>query len=78
MMVLVGSIVLVLGIAAESSGLPAFKYVVIGIALSFLGFLLWNRLRKKKRNTRFSLFRKRERDDEESDKEDPWENRFYD
>jgi len=78
MMVLVGSIVLVLGIAAESSGLPAFKYVVIGIALSFLGFLLWNRLRKKKRNTRFSLFRKRERDDEESAKEDPWENRFYD
>ncbi len=77
MMVLVGSIVLVLGIAAERSGHPAFELVLIGIAVSFVGFLLWNKLRKKQRSTRFSIFRRRKREEEE-DQADSWEDRWYD
>jgi len=48
MMVIFGSIALVVGIAAESSDQPAFNFLAIGLALSFFGFLLWNRLRPKK------------------------------
>ncbi|MDY6866911.1 MAG: hypothetical protein SVT56_03240 [Chloroflexota bacterium] len=77
MMVLVGSIVLVLGIAAERSGHPAFDLVLIGIAVTFSGFLLWNSLRKKRRSTRFSLFRKRRRENKK-DQEEPWEDQWYD
>ncbi len=77
MMVLIGSIVLVLGIAAERSGQPAFDLVLIGIGVSFIGFLLWNKLRKKRRSTRFSLFRKRRHDDEE-EQEESWEDQWYD
>jgi drug/metabolite transporter (DMT)-like permease len=77
MMVLIGSIVLVMGIAAERSGHPAFDYVLIGVILTFIGFLLWNRLREKRRSTRFSLFRKRDREDKQ-DQEDVWEDHWYD
>ena len=50
MMLIFGSIALVVGIAAETSGQPAFNFLAIGLALSFFGFLLWNRLRPKKGN----------------------------
>jgi|GEM_PF-1447207 flagellar biosynthesis component FlhA len=79
LMLLVGAIVLVLGIAAESSGEPAFNLVLIGAGLTFLGLLLWSRLRRKQhRNTSFSMFRKRdsreeqETDDEWDDHNDDW------
>lgn len=79
LMLLVGAIVLVLGIAAESSGEPAFNLVLIGAGLTFLGLLLWSKLRRKqRRNTRFSMFRKRdsreeqETDDEWDDHNDNW------
>jgi flagellar biosynthesis component FlhA len=79
LMLLVGAIVLVLGIAAESSGEPAFNLVLIGAGLTFLGLLLWSKLRRKqRRNTRFSMFRKRdsreeqETDDEWDDHNDDW------
>lgn len=78
MMLMVGIFVLVLGVAAESSGQPAFNLLMIGMAMSFFGFLLWNRLRPKKhRNTRFSIFRKRDRH-EERDENDGWDNRYDD
>jgi drug/metabolite transporter (DMT)-like permease len=77
MMILVGAIVLVLGVAAECSGHPAFDLVLIGIAVTFIGFLIWNKLRKKQRSTRFSLFRKRRHEDEE-DQDDSWEDQWYD
>jgi flagellar biosynthesis component FlhA len=76
-MIMVGSIVLVLGIAAECSGQPAFDVLLIGIAVTFSGFLLWNSLRKKRRSTRFSLFRKRRRENKK-DQEEPWEDQWYD
>jgi len=76
-MTLIGSILLVLGIAAERSGHPALDYVLMGVALTLVGFLLWNRLRKKQRSTRFSLFRKR-KDDEDEDQEDQWKDPWYD
>jgi len=74
-MMLAGSIVLVLGVAAERSGYPSFKYLLIGIISCILGFFLWNRLRKKQRNTRFSLFRRRKHDEEE-DQQDSWKNHY--
>lgn len=73
LMLLVGAVVLVLGIAAESSGEPAFNLVLIGAGLTFLGLLLWSRLRRKQhRNTRFSMFRKRD-DREEQESDDEWD-----
>ena len=79
LMFLVGAVILVLGVAAESSGEPAFNLVLIGAGLTFLGLLLWSRLRRKQsRNTRFSMFRKRdsreeqETDDEWNDRNDDW------
>jgi len=77
LMMLAGSIALVLGVAAEKSGYPSFKYLLIGIASCILGFLLWNRLRKKQRNTRFSLFRRRKREEEE-DQRDSWKDPYDD
>ena len=50
MMLIFGSMALVVGIAAETSGQPAFNFLAIGLALSFFGFLLWNRLRPKQGN----------------------------
>lgn len=76
LMWLAGVIVLILGIAAESSGQPAFDLVLGGIGLTLVGFLLWNRLRRKeRRNTRFSMFRKQDREDER-DQYDDWDDRY--
>ncbi len=76
LMWLVGAIVLIVGIAAENSGQPAFNLVIAGIGLTLVGFLLWNRLRpKKRRNTRFSMFRKHDREDEQ-ERYDDWDDRY--
>jgi flagellar biosynthesis component FlhA len=78
LMFLVGAVVLVLGIAAESSGEPALNLVLIGAGLTFLGLLLWSKLRRKqRRGTRFAMFRKREQR-EEQDVEDEWDDQYDD
>ena len=78
LMFLVGAVVLVLGIAAETSGEPAFNLVLIGAALAFLGLFLWSKLRRKKRrNTRFSMFRRRDQR-EEQEIEDEWDDQYDD
>jgi len=61
-MALAGSILILIGIAAERSGEPAFDYLFLGIALGLVGILLWNKLRTRAEqpSRRFSLFRKRE------------------
>ena len=70
-MLLVGAILLVLGVAALRSGQPSFNFLLLGALLSILGTVLWNRLRsKKRRNTRFSLFRKADDQEEDNNKED--------
>ena len=62
---LVGAILLVLGIAAVRSGQPSFEYLLIGAILAILGYALWNSLRRKqRRSTRFSLFRKRDSEED--------------
>lgn len=73
-MVLVGAILLILGVAAVRSEQPAFNYILFGAVLSILGSALWNKLRsKKRRNTRFSLFRKGEQQEDDNQKEnDSW------
>lgn len=77
-MMIFGIIVLAVGAAAAQSGQPALTLLFAGTAGTFLGFLLWNRLRERSpRNTRFSRFRKRDRH-EDPKKEDDWEDRFYD
>ena len=65
LMVFAGGITLVLGIAAERTGYPSLKYLLIGALLSLSGFLIWNKLRSKQRSTRFSLFRRRKREEEQ-------------
>ena len=78
MMMIVGVIVLVVGIAAMQSGQSALSLLLIGFAGTFFGFLLWNRLREKGAgSTRFSMLRKREGRGERK-KDDDWEGRFYD
>jgi len=75
-MLIFGSIALVVGIAAESSGQPAFNFLSIGLALSFFGFLLWNRLRPKKEQPprgRRSRNRRGRDPDEEQNHHDDWE-----
>ena len=77
LMMIVGIIVLTVGIAAVQSNQPALNLLFIGSGGTSLGFVLWNRLRERApRSTRFSLFRKRERREEEKP-DDPWEDRFY-
>lgn len=62
---MIGILLLVLGIAAERSGQPAFNFLILGLFLVIIGVFLWGKLRRKpRRNTRFSLFRKREGDDQ--------------
>ncbi len=82
LMLIVGSIILVVGIAAERSGQPAFSILLGGGAVTFIGFMLWNKLRKKtSRSPKFSLFRKRNRREERKQDDgwdNPWEDRFYD
>jgi len=70
-MLLVGAILLVLGVAAVRSGQSAFNFLLLGAVLSIIGFVLWSKLRsKKRRNTRFRLFRKGEEQEEDNGKED--------
>ena len=67
---MVGVLLLVLGIAAERSGQPAFNFLVIGFLLFIGGFFLWRKLRQApRRNTRFSLFRKH-KGEEDMDRSD--------
>ncbi len=69
-MVLVGAILLVLGIAAVRSAQPAFTYLLFGALLIIIGFALWNKLRRKqRRSTRFSLFRRRDREDNNNEQD---------
>ena len=72
---LVGAILLVLGVAAVRSEQSAFTYLLSGALLVILGFALWNKLRKKQqRSTRFSLFRRRDREENNSQQDDNgWE-----
>ena len=78
LMWLIGAIVLIVGIGAESSGQPAFNMVLVGIVLILAGFLLWNWLRsRKRRNTRFSMFRGRDRENDQ-DRYDDWDDRYDD
>jgi uncharacterized membrane protein YqgA involved in biofilm formation len=78
LMMVFGMITLAIAIAAIQSGQPDLAILLMGIAATVLGYLLWNRLREKApRSTRFSLFRKRE-DVERRKKKDNWEDRFHD
>ena len=68
MFLMVGVLLLVLGIAAERSGQPAFNFLIFGVLLFAGGLFLWGKLRRKPRqNTRFSMFRKREKEDQPDD-----------
>ena len=77
---MVGVLLLILGIAAEQSGEPAFNFLVIGFLLFISGFFLWRKLRQApRRNTRFSLFRKRNREEDvDESNELGWRNTFDD
>jgi len=78
---MIGIILLVLGIAAESSGQPAFNFIFLGALLLIGGFFLWTKLRRKpRRSTRFSLFNKREDEEKEEDNQDDqgWGDHYYD
>jgi len=71
----VGVIVLAVGIAAVQSDQPALALLFFGTVGTFLGFMLWNRLRERApRSNRFSMFKKRARHD--NHKDDRWEDRF--
>ena len=78
LMFLVGAVVLVLGIAAETSGEPALQPGSDWRGLGFSGLFLWSKLRRKKRrNTRFSMFRRRDQR-EEQETEDEWDDQYDD
>jgi flagellar biosynthesis component FlhA len=79
LMVLVGGILLLLGVAGERSGQPAFDYLMIGVILTLVGLLLWQRLRpKRERPTRFSILRKRSKEqDEDHHSQENWEDNHY-
>ncbi|QRN82578.1 hypothetical protein JR338_09115 [Chloroflexota bacterium] len=71
---LVGAVVLGVGIVSESSGHPAFSMVAGGIGLLVVGFLLWQWLRPKgKKNTRFSMLRRRTWEDEQDEDNEEWD-----
>ena len=78
-MLMTGSIILMLGVAAIRSDQPGFDLFFVGLAVFFLGFVFWNRWRsKERRSTRFSKFKKRPKEDEKNTQEadDRWENSF--
>jgi type III secretory pathway component EscV len=78
---MIGVLLMVLGIAAERSGQPAFNFLALGAFLLILGFFLWRKLKPKARqNTRFSLFRKRGREDEAAQEigDRDWKDKTYD
>ena len=78
LMMIFGVIVLVVGVAAVQSEQPALSLLFLGSMVTFFGHLLWNRLRvKTPRKTHFSLFRNREREEEQR-KDNDREDRFYD
>jgi hypothetical protein len=72
---LVGAIILIVGVSAERSGHPALSMVLGGGALALVGLLLWAKLRPRaRRSTRFSMFRRRDRE-EEDEGYDRWDDR---
>lgn len=72
LMLLSGVIILIIGAAVLQSGGPALEVILIGIVLSFTGFLLWNKLKSKRRqSTRFSMFRKPDQEDDQ-DSDNGW------
>ncbi len=75
LMVIVGSILLMLGVAALQSDQPAFNFLLIGAVLCLIGFLLWQKLRQRKPRAKlFSLFRREDEDKEEKKRaDDMWE-----
>jgi uncharacterized membrane protein YfcA len=78
LMMIFGVIVLVVGVAALQSEQPTLSLLFIGSVLTFLGHLIWNRLREKTpRNKRFSMLRNREREEQQRT-DNGWEDRFYD
>jgi uncharacterized membrane protein YfcA len=78
LMMIIGIIVLVVGVAALQSEQPALSLLFVGSVATLFGYLIWNRLREKApRNNRFSLFRRRDRQGEQKN-DDGWEDRFYD
>lgn len=78
LMMIFGIIVFVVGVAAAQSGEPALTLLFVGFVGSAAGFLVWNRLRERPpRNTRFSIFRKRDRREEQRT-DDGWEDHFDD
>lgn len=74
-MMLAGAILLMLGVAGERSGQPAFDYLMIGIVLGLAGWFLWQKLRpKRERPRRFSIFRRGSKDrDKDHSKQEGWE-----
>jgi uncharacterized membrane protein YfcA len=78
LMMIFGVIVLIVGVAALQSEQPALSLLFIGSVVTFFGHLLWNRLREKApRKKRFSMFRNREREEEQRN-DNGWEDRSYD
>jgi uncharacterized membrane protein YfcA len=78
LMMIFGVIVLVVGVAALQSEQPALSLLFIGSVVTFLGHLIWNRLREKApRKKRSSMFRNREQEEEQHNN-NGWEDRFHD
>ncbi|MFU8826592.1 MAG: hypothetical protein ACNA70_03785 [Brevefilum sp.] len=76
LLMIIGIIVLAVGVAALQSDLPALNLLAIGAAGTVFGFLLWNRLRKRRpRNSRSVSSGKRERRAQQA-ADDPWRDRF--
>jgi hypothetical protein len=64
LMILAGSVILMMGIAALRSDQPALNFLAIGVLLFFPGLALWQKLRHRQpRPDRFSLLRRRGRRD---------------
>lgn len=78
-MVLAGGILLLLGVTGELSGHPAFNFLLIGVVLTLVGLFFWQKLRPKPdRPKRFSIFRKRSKDqDKDRSKQAGWEDNHY-
>jgi uncharacterized membrane protein YfcA len=78
LLLIVGIVVLFIGVAALQSEQPSLKPLALGTGFLLIGFLFWRRKKPKKRqNTRFSLFRKRNRRNKEKN-DDGWETHYYD
>ena len=65
LMILAGFVIAMVGIAALRSDQPGFDYLLIGVLILLLGFVLWQKLREKQpRPDRFTMLRKRDRREE--------------